>query len=118
MILDMHADPHTTRRHRVVDVLTGEELRGLRIWYADDEVGVIRCYAQSMSGRPVVNRKGTAFLWGERLRDIRVVPKTLVEIAAIEESERETAENVAVLRDLAATSKVVWESAKAEILRN
>lgn len=54
MKIDYRNNPYMAARYEVIDTETGENLNHLRIYFADDEAGVIR--------RNLVNDKGAMYL--------------------------------------------------------
>ncbi len=57
----------------VLDAETGENINHLRIFYADDEAGLIRRYLKDSNGKPYA--VGDEIAWTEEKRKIRIVPK-------------------------------------------
>jgi len=90
MIIDFKNDWDHARRHDVIDPLTGEELTE-PIFYADDEAGVIRFYLKDGRGAYYRGDDGNA-AWAERRGRFAIVPKPPEELRAIEEDERDLAE--------------------------
>jgi hypothetical protein len=75
VILDYDTDPYFAHLHDIFDAETGEDLRPLRIHYADDQAGIIRrhltrennrCYIDPLTGKPATV---------EEERRIKIVPR-------------------------------------------
>ena len=100
MILDFKADRWKAMRHRVICARTGEPI-DLPIWYADDVEGVVRHYVRDEAGNYRLNAARDGGSWVETRKAVKVVPKAPEEIAAVDEMERKSREDVAAVMRLA-----------------
>ncbi len=82
MIIDHKNDHAHARLFHVCDAITGQWLAelGMRVWYADDERGIIRLYSANEQGNPYLH--GTQLAWEERTMRIRIVPRTAEDLAS------------------------------------
>lgn len=73
MIIDFHAAGDRARLYNILDAETGENLNHMRIFYADDETGVIRRYL-TRDGTKYLIAEGGALIpaWEEVQRPIRI----------------------------------------------
>jgi hypothetical protein len=78
MILDWHADFDTAWQYDVFDAVTGDNLRDLRICYADDESSIIRRHLFDDQGRILV--KDGEVIHAEERRSIVIRRKPVTEL--------------------------------------
>ncbi len=71
MIIDVRAHPEQVGMYDILDAGTGEVLRGMSAWYADDATGELRVYRKDAKGCYIVG--GDEVVWETIHRPIRIV---------------------------------------------
>ncbi len=71
MIINVSDNPEQVGMYDILDAGTGEVLRGLSAWYADDATGELRVYRKDGNGCYLIGRDGV--VWETIHRPIRIV---------------------------------------------